>query len=79
MLTDLYCLTVLEARGLRLSVSRVGFYIYLTKIIFFFFGCAGSLLWCLGLSLVVASRGYPLGVVCRFLIAVASLVAEYVF
>ena len=75
----MYCLTVLEARGLRLGVSRVGFCIYLTKIFFLFFGCAGSLLWCLGLSLVVASRGYSLVVVCRFLIAVASLVAEYVF
>ena len=31
-----------------------------------------------GLSLVVAGRGYLLVVVCRFLIAVASLVAEYV-
>ena len=75
----MYCLTVLEARDLRLDISRVGFYIYLTKKILWWGGCAGSLLWCMGLSLVVASRAYPLVVVCRFLIAVASLVAEYVF
>ena len=30
-----------------------------------------------GFSLVVASGGYSLGVVCRLLIAVASLVAEH--
>ena len=30
-----------------------------------------------GLSLVAASGGYSLGVVCGFLVAVASLVAEH--
>ena len=39
-------------------------------------GCAGfSLLH--RLSLVVASRGYSLSVVCRLLIAAASLVVEH--
>ena len=41
----------------------------------FIFLCAGSLLLC-GLSPVVASGGYPLVVVHRLLIAVASLVAK---
>ena len=42
----------------------------------FIFGCAGSSLLH-GLSLVAESRGYSLVVVCRLLIAVASLVLEH--
>ena len=41
----------------------------------FIFGCAKSSL--LGFSLVVANWGYAVVVVCRLLIAVASLTAEY--
>ena len=36
------------------------------------FGCPGSLLLHVGFSLVVASRGYPLIVVCNLLTAVVS-------
>jgi len=42
----------------------------------FIFGCAGPS-WCVGLSVVVASRDCFLVVVCRLLIAMASLVAEH--
>ena len=43
----------------------------------FMFGCAGSSLLHLGFSLVVASEGYSLVVVCGLLIAMASLVVEH--
>ena len=36
-----------------------------------------SLRCCMGCSLVVVSRGYPLVAVCGLLIVVASLVAEH--
>ena len=38
----------------------------------FIFGCAGSVLLCVGFSLVAVSTGYSLVGVCRLLIAVAS-------
>ena len=47
------------------------------KWIFFFFGCAGYLRCCLGLSLVPVSGGYSLVAELGLLIAVASLVAEH--
>ena len=45
--------------------------------IFFKFGCAGSLLLLLGLSLVAKSRGCSLVAVGRLLIGVVSLVVEH--
>ena len=42
----------------------------------FIFGCAGSSFAVRRLSLVAASRGYSLVVVCGLLIVVASVVAE---
>ena len=42
----------------------------------FIFGCAGSSFAVCRLSLVAASRGYSLVVVCGLLIVVASVVAE---
>ena len=48
---------------------------FLKKILFIYFGCAGSSLLH-GFSLVVSSGGCSLVVVCGFLIAVASLVVE---
>ena len=44
---------------------------------FFFFGFAGYLRCCLGLSLVPVSGGYSLVAELGLLIAVASLVAEH--
>ena len=44
--------------------------------IYLSFGCAGSLLP-VGVSLVAASRGCSLVVVCRLLIAGASLIADH--
>ena len=43
----------------------------------FMFGCTGSSLWCVRLSLVVVSRVCSLVVVQTLLIAVVSLVAEH--
>ena len=45
------------------------YHIFLKKFCYLFiFGCAGSSLLCEGLSLVAASRGYSLVVVCGLLI-----------
>ena len=43
----------------------------------FMFGCTGSSLWCVRLSLVVVSRVCSLVVVQTLLIAVVSLVVEH--
>ena len=43
----------------------------------FFFNFWLDLHCCAGFSLVASSRGYSVVMVCRFLIAVASLVAEH--
>ena len=43
----------------------------------FMFGCAGSSLWYVRLSLVAVSRGCCLVMVWKLLIAVVSLVAEH--
>ena len=43
----------------------------------FIYGCAGSLLLCMGFFLVVASGGYSVIEVDGILIAVASLVVEH--
>ena len=51
--------------------------IFFLKKIYFVVGCTGTLLLCAGFSLVAASRGYSLVVVCRFLIDVATLVTEH--
>ena len=45
--------------------------------IYLMFGCPGSLLLHVGFSLVVASRGYPLIVVCSLLTAVVSPAGEH--
>ena len=42
-----------------------------------FWLCRGVFFAACGLSLVVANRGYSLGVVCTLLIAVTSLVVEH--
>ena len=47
------------------------------KIIFLYLFLTALSLHCCGLSLVAASGGYSLIVVCGLLIAVASLVAEH--
>ena len=44
---------------------------------YFYFLAVPGLCCCVGFSLVVASRGYTLVVVCGLLTAVASPIAEY--
>ena len=58
------------------SVNLVYIPNFYNFIYLFVFGCAG-LHSCMDFSLVVASLGFSLGVVCGLLIAVASLVAEH--
>ena len=51
-------------------------FIYLEKRLIFFLAALG-IRFCMGFSIVAASRGYSLVAMCRLLIAVASLVAEH--
>ena len=73
---------------LDLSIPRKSYrirsVIWFLKFFFFVFGCIGSSLRHMGLSvaargpsLVVASGGYSIAVVCRLLVAVASLIADH--
>ena len=59
----------------HISQHDLSFFLFLNYL--FILGCAGSLLLHGLFPLVAVSKGYSLVVVCRFLIAVASLVAEH--
>ena len=58
------------------SISRLP-WVFKNKFSFIYFWLFRGRLCCAGFSLVMVSGGYSLDVVCRLLVAAASLVAEH--